>query len=79
MGYKFQLGGANPEIDFTPEAQVAVEVNAKAGSNLFDDDPFAVAATVPPNVAYVGITLDGSLDLNISGSSGDLTFGFDQQ
>jgi hypothetical protein len=78
VGYKFELGGANPEIDFTPQAEVAVEVNAKAGSNLFDDDPFAVAATVPPNVAYVGLTLDGSLDLDISGSSGDLTFGFDR-
>jgi hypothetical protein len=77
VGYKFQLGGANPEIDVTPEAQVAVEVNAKAGSNLFDDDPFAVAATVPPNVAYVGMTFDGSLDLDVSGTSGDLTFGFD--
>jgi hypothetical protein len=78
VGYKFELGGANPEIDFTPQAEVAVEVNAQAGSNLFDDDPFAVAATVPPNVAYVGLTLDGSLDLDISGSSGDLTFGFDR-
>jgi hypothetical protein len=77
VGYKFQLGGANPEIDFTPQSEVTVEVNAEAGSNLFDDDPFAVAATVPPNVAYVGLTLDGSLDLDISGSSGDLTFGFD--
>src|SRR5580700_2537027 len=78
VGYQFQLGGANPEIAFTPQAQAAVEVNAKAGSNLFDDDPVAVAATVPPNVAYVGLTLDGSLDLDISGSSGDLTFGFDR-
>ena len=77
VGYKFQLGGANPEIDVTPEAQVAVEVNAKAGSNLFDDDQFAVAATVPPNVAYVGMTFGGSLDLDVSGTSGDLTFGFD--
>jgi hypothetical protein len=78
VGPKFQLGGANPEIDFTPGAQVAVEVSAKAGSNLFDDDQFLVAATVPPNVAYVGLTLDGSLDLSISGTSGDITFGFDQ-
>jgi hypothetical protein len=78
VGYKFQLGGANPEIDFTPEAQVAVQVNAKAGSNLFDDDPFAVAATVLPNVAYVGMTFDGSLDLDISGTSGELTFGFER-
>src|SRR5271163_2237397 len=77
VGYKFQLGGANPEIDFTPQAQVSVEVNAKSGSNLFDDDPFAVVAAVPPNVAYVGLTLDGSLDLDISGSSGDITFGFE--
>jgi hypothetical protein len=78
VGYKFQLGGVNPEIDFTPEAHVSVEVNAKAGSNLFDDDPFAIAATVPADVAYVGLTLDGSLDLNVSGTSGDITFGFDR-
>ena len=37
VGYKFQLGGANPEIDVTPEAQVAVEVNAKAGSNRSEE------------------------------------------
>src|SRR3984885_12487937 len=78
VGYKFQLGAANPEIDVTPEAQVAVEVNAKAGSDLFDDEQFAIAATVPPDVAYVGLKLDGSLDLDVSGSSGDLTFGFDR-
>jgi hypothetical protein len=77
VGYKFQLGGANPEIDFTPQAQIAVEVNAKSGSNLFDGDPFAVVATVPPDIAYVGLTLDGSLDLDVSGSSGDITFGFE--
>ncbi|MBV9768612.1 MAG: hypothetical protein JOZ32_03490 [Bryobacterales bacterium] len=77
VGYKFQLGGTLPEIDVTPEAQVSVEVNAKAGSNLFSDDPFSVAATVPPNVAYVGLTLDGSLDLDVSGVTGYLTFGFD--
>ena len=76
-GYKFQLGGANPEIDVTPEGEVSVEVNAKAGSSLFDDDEFVVAATVPPDVAYVGLTIDGSLDVNVSGSSGDLNFGFE--
>ncbi len=78
VGYKFELGVANPEIDITPEAQIAVEVNAKAGSNLFDDDPFAIAATIPSDVAYVGLTIDGSLDLDVSGTSGDLTFGFDR-
>ena len=41
VGYKFQLAGANPETDVTPQAQIAVEVNARAGSNLFDDDQFA--------------------------------------
>ena len=77
-GYKFELGVVNPEIDITPEAQIAVEVNAKAGSDLFDDDPFAIAAAVPPDVAYVGLRIDGSLDLDVSGTSGDLTFGFDR-
>jgi hypothetical protein len=78
VGNKFQLGGAQAEIDITPEAQVAVRVNAKSGSNLFDGDPFAVAATVAPDVAYVGLMLDGSLDMGVSGTSGDLTFGFDR-
>jgi hypothetical protein len=77
VGHLFQLGAANAEIDVTPEAQAAVQVNAKSGSNLFDDDPFAVEATIPEDVAYVGITLDGALDLDFSGTSGDLTFGLD--
>jgi hypothetical protein len=77
-GYKFVLGVTNPEIDITPEAQIAVGVNAKAGSDLFDDDPFTIAATIPANVAYVGLRIDGSLDLDVSGTSGDLTFGFDR-
>ncbi|MGB6941754.1 MAG: hypothetical protein WBE37_05130 [Bryobacteraceae bacterium] len=78
VGHLFQLGATNAEIDVTPEAQAAVQVNAKSGSNLFDHDPFAVAATIAANVAYVGMTLGGSLDLGFSGTSGDLTFGFDR-
>ncbi len=77
VGSKFQLGGANPEIDVTPQTQVAVEVNAIAGSNIFDGDPFGVAATVPANAAYVGLTFDGSLDPVVTVTSGDLFFGFD--
>jgi hypothetical protein len=76
VGYKFQLGGTNPEIDITPQTQVAVEINAVAGGNLFDGDPFGVAATVPANVAYVGLTFDGSLDPVITVTTGDLFFGF---
>jgi hypothetical protein len=76
VGSKFQLGGANPEIDITPQTQIAVEINAVAGSNLFDEDPFGVAATVPANAAYVGLTFDGSLDPVITVTTGDLYFGF---
>ncbi len=77
LGNKFQLGGKKPEIDLTPGAQVTLEVNASHSSNVFQGDPFAVPATVPSNIAYLGFSLEGSLDLDVSGSDGDMTFGMD--
>ena len=53
LGNKFQLGNTKPEIDLTREAQVRLEVNASPGVNIFEDDPFAVPATVPLNIAYL--------------------------
>jgi hypothetical protein len=75
--HKFQLGNTKPEIDVTPSSQQTLSANAKAGSNLFDSDPFKVAATVPANTGYVSLSFQGALDLGVSGSDGDLTFGFD--
>ncbi len=75
--HKFQLGNIKPEIDVTPSTQQTLSANAKAGANLFDGDPFKVAATVPANTGYVSISFQGALDLGVSGSGGDLTFGFD--
>jgi hypothetical protein len=76
--YEFQLGNTKPEIDFTPGVQATLRANAKAGSDLFKDDPFPTTATVPQGTAYVGLALKGSLDLGVSGSAGDLTFGFEK-
>ena len=75
--HKFQLGNTKPEIDVNPSGQQTLSANAKAGSNLFDSDPFKVAATVPANTGYVSLSFQGALDLGVSGSDGDLTFGFD--
>lgn len=77
LQHDFQLGGATPEVDLTPEANATLTVNAKPGSNLFDGDPFQAPATVPNQTGYVGLTVSGSLDLGLSASSGDLTFGID--
>jgi hypothetical protein len=77
-GNKFQLGNTKPEINVTPEAQVTIRANAKTESNLFDGDPFHVAAKVPANTGYVSVGFQGSLDLGVSGSDGDLTFGLDK-
>jgi hypothetical protein len=74
----FQLGNARPEINVTPGAQVTIRVNASAGANLFDGDPFPARATVPDRTAFVGVRFQGSLSLGISGSAGDLTFGLDE-
>jgi hypothetical protein len=73
----FQLGNATPEIDVTPGLQVRVRANTTKGSNLFQDDPFQLTAAIPEHTGYVGLQLAGSLDLGVSGSVGDLTFGFD--
>lgn len=71
----FQLGMTNPEVDVEPGADVELIANATSGSNLFDGDPFRVAVEVPQQTAYVGISMEGLLDLGVCGTSGDLTFG----
>ena len=76
--HDFQLGGVVPEIDLTPAAQVELFTNGTAGNDLFDGDPFHVPLTVPAQTGYVGMLFQGSLDLGVSGSSGDLTFGLDK-
>jgi hypothetical protein len=76
--HKFQIGNTKPEIDVTPSAAATIRVNASVGTNLFDDDPFHTPATVPDKTGYVSASFQGGLDLGVSGSDGDLTFGFDQ-
>jgi hypothetical protein len=76
--HDFQLGSATPEVDLTPNSTITLTVNAKSGSNLFDGDAFHVPVKVPPQTGYVGLSLEGSLDLGVSGTSGDLTFGIDR-
>jgi len=75
LQHKFQLGHTKPEIDLTPSFQATIRVNATKGSSLFAEDPFPVASTVPDQTGYVSLALEGALDLGVSGSSGDLTFG----
>ena len=76
--HTFQLGNTKPEIDVTPAAQVTIRINASPGSNLFAGDPFHAPAKVPDHNGYVSVGFQGSLDLGVSGSDGDLTFGFDK-
>jgi hypothetical protein len=76
--HEFQLGNTTPEINLNPGAKVEVVVNATAGSDLVDDDSFPLPAKVPADTGYVGMSLEGSLDLGVSGSSGDLSFGIDR-
>jgi hypothetical protein len=70
------LGNTKPEITLTPSFAATLRVNATKDSVLFEDDPFQIGATVPDKTGYVSLALNGALDLGVSGSSGDLTFGF---
>ncbi len=74
----FQLGNTQPKIEVTPTAQATIRVNASPGTNLFDGDPFHAPAKVPDHSGYVSVGFQGSLDLTLSGSDGDFTFGFDK-
>ena len=77
LSHTFQLGNTKPEIGLTPSFGATLRVTTTKGSTLFEDDPFQIASTVPDQTGYVSLTLQGALDLGVSGSSGDLTFGFD--
>jgi hypothetical protein len=74
--HEFQLGGTQPQIAITPSFQATIRANTTKGSNLFENDPFKIASTVPDQTGYVSFSLQGSLSLGVSGWSGDLTFGF---
>lgn len=72
----FTLGAAQPEVRITPGTSITLRANATPGADLFLGDPFRVPATVLPSTGYVGLSLTGSLALGLSGSAGELTFGF---
>jgi len=75
---EFQLGSTKPKIDVTPDVEAIIRVNASSGTNLFSGDSFQLPAKVPAGTGYVSVGFEGSLDLGVSGSDGDLTFGFDR-
>ena len=77
LQHEFQLGNTKPAIDLTPLIHPGIRANTTKGANLFDDEPFGIAFTVPDQTGYVSLELQGALDLGVSGSSGELTFGID--
>ena len=77
LGNSFELGKQQPEITLTPKVNAVLRANTTAGAALFADDPFHQSAQIPTGIGYLGIALTGALDLGVSGSAGDLTFGLD--
>ncbi len=77
LGHDFEIGGASPEVDITPKGKVELKINATADADLFQDDDFHVAAQVPAQTGYLGLSFMGSVDAAVSASSGDVTFGID--
>jgi hypothetical protein len=75
VGHKFQLGMTEPEISVDSGAVIMVGVNATPNADLFAKDPFAVPATIPDGTGYVALSITGSLDVGIGGSSGELSCG----
>ena len=77
LNQKIPVADAAPEIDLVPGVEASIRANTTAGANLLKDDPFHAPAAIPPQAGYVGLTLQGSLDLSVSGSAGNATYGFD--
>jgi hypothetical protein len=73
---KVTLGNAQPEISIAAGVKQSVNVNAKAGANLFGDDPFGVGIAIDTGTAYLSLALNGSIQVGLPGKDGDLTFGF---
>lgn len=76
LKHKFQLGNTKPEIELTPKLQATIRANTTKDSNLFENDPFRVPSRVSEGTGYVSVALQGALNLGVSGTAGDLTFGF---
>jgi len=74
--HDFQLGNTQSEIDITPETEATIRVNASPGTSLAEG--LFSAVKVPDHTGYLSAGFQGSLDLGVSGSDGNLTFGFDQ-
>lgn len=78
VGESFQLGGTNPAVSIAPGAKAVLRVNTSAGDNLFGDDDFHAPTVIPDKTGYVGVALTGSVGAGPSFTSGDLTFGINQ-
>lgn len=77
LQHEFALGGTTPEINLTPGLKASLQANTTKGSDLLQDHPFGPAVLVPGQTGYLAINFQGCLDLGVSGSAGDLTFGCD--
>ncbi|HME07486.1 MAG TPA: hypothetical protein VKG25_10560, partial [Bryobacteraceae bacterium] len=66
---------ANPELTISAGVTQAVNVNATPGSNLFAVDLFGSPITINNGEGWLSLALNGSVNLGLSGSAGDLTFG----
>ncbi len=76
LGNAFPLGLTQPEVTLTPKVDAVLRANTSAGANVFEGDAFPLTAAVPPATGLVGLAMTGALDAGVSGSAGNLTFGF---
>lgn len=76
LEHAFQLGAANPEVEFTPQSKVAFALDAVSGDDLFAQEPFEVACTIPENTGYACLSLTGAVGIDGATPLADLTVGF---
>jgi hypothetical protein len=66
---------AKPELTIAAGVIQSVNVNATPGAKLFPEDFFGSSITVKSGEGWLSLALNGTVDLGLSGSTGDLKFG----
>ncbi len=76
FSHKVDFGtSANPELTIAAGVTQNVNVNATPGAKLFPADLFGSAITVNNGEGWLSLALNGTVNLGLAGTAGDLNFG----
>ena len=78
LSFNESIGLGTSGVELTIDPKLVGTIAIKKGDSLFDvaSDAFGDKIAIPPKQAYVSAAVEANLDVGLSGSAGDLQFGF---